>query len=251
MLAISILAVIAIPVGYGQAPPPYWSPGSGTARGTAPGTVPSNPYGTTGAANPYAGTATGMNPYISGSAPGGTAGASMRGPIVAQPFRAEPPKPLIGERTREEQADPLRVTIEEFTDAKIGDLDTIPVVNTIEEYQAVREAKEPAILFDGNVYIYVKEEDAYKPLNWDVEQTNTELWDQIQYDRVLRIQQYQAQRYQAMAARYGPRTLIGGPAAMRAGAYGTPGGGAGMGYSRQPGVGAPAVPSGAMPVRRR
>jgi hypothetical protein len=171
---------------------------------------------------------------------------------VAQPFRAEPPKPLIGERTREEQADPLRITIEEFTGTVVEDLETIPVVNSIEEYRAVREAKEPAIMFDGEVYIYVEEEDVYKPLNWDVQDTNEALWAQIKWERTARIQQFQMQRYQRFA---GQRLADPGydwrnASVDRAGAYSTPAGGAGMGYLRQPGVGAPGAPSGAMPRRR-
>jgi hypothetical protein len=262
MLALAAIVVMTVPAVYGQAPPPYWSGGGQPGAGTVSGTVPTNPYGGTATGvnpytgagtgvNPYGGTGTGVNPYASRSVPAAAAGfPSTRGPIVAQPFRAEPPKPLIGERTREEQADPLRVTIEELTGTELEDK-AIPVVNSIEEYRAVREAKEPAILFDGDVYIYVDEEDVYKPLNWDVEQTNEELWAEVQYERIVRIQQYQMQRIQAMTARYGGRTMMGQPAGFRAGAYTTPGGGAGMGYSRQPGVGAPSVPSGAMPVRRR
>jgi hypothetical protein len=160
---------------------------------------------------------------------------------VARPFEAEPPKPLIGQRTREEEAEPLRITIEEFTGTKIENVKNIPVVNTLEEYRAVREAKEPAIQFDGKIYAYYKEEDVYKPLNWEFEDQNEAVWARVQYDRTMRIQQFQQQWAQRHAARYAaPGYNRGG---YRSPAYTTPGGGAGTGYTRQPGVGAAVMPS--------
>jgi len=128
-------------------------------------------------------------------------GVGTAGPIVARPFTAEPPKPLIGERTREEQADPLRVAIEEFTTAPVGNVDQIPVINTLAEYRAVKERKEPAILFDKDVYVYDDQSGDYKPLNWKVEEANDDLWSYVQYTRQLAIVQYQQRAFQQQQAR--------------------------------------------------